>query len=293
MDLTSRHWSGLGTPGREPYDGEMVMADAPAPHETNRRYWDAMASGWKDLRDRDGGWRRCIREPGLGFAGGALELIRSSVGDLAGKTVCVIGSGDNYAAFALAGLGAAVTSTDISERQLDVARERAVELGLEMRFVRTDATGLDPLEGDSFDLVCSTNGFFVWISSPARIMSAVHRVLRPGGHYVFYDVHPFQRPWKDQIPLEMTKSYWDGAPRDDSMESFEYHWTLADLLNSIADAGLAIRRIEERPADDERFWEGHSYEPGIDVGLMDWRRNPRAGLPVWLTVCAQKPVQGT
>ena len=32
--------------------------------------------------------------------------------------VCVIGSGDNYAAFALAGLEAAATSTDISEQQL-------------------------------------------------------------------------------------------------------------------------------------------------------------------------------
>jgi len=69
------------------------MADALIPHEANRRYWDAIASDWKDLRDRDGGWRGCIRDPGLGFVGGALELIRSFAGDLANKAVCVIGSG--------------------------------------------------------------------------------------------------------------------------------------------------------------------------------------------------------
>jgi 2-polyprenyl-3-methyl-5-hydroxy-6-metoxy-1,4-benzoquinol methylase len=54
----------------------------------------------------------------VAFVGRALELIRAYCRDLAGREVCVIGSGDNYAAFALAGLGARVTSTDVSEQQL-------------------------------------------------------------------------------------------------------------------------------------------------------------------------------
>ena len=33
---------------------------------------------------------------------------------------------------------------------------------------------------------------------------------------------------------------------------------------------------------------GDAYEPGKDASLMGWRVNARAGLPVWLTVCAQK-----
>ncbi|MDP6778254.1 MAG: class I SAM-dependent methyltransferase, partial [Candidatus Latescibacteria bacterium] len=133
-------------------------------HERNRRRWNHDSEGWKTLRDRDGLWRRCPEEPGLAFEGQALQFIRDRAGDLAGKDVCVIGSGDNYAAFALAGLGAKVTSTDISENQLEVASERAEELGLDMMFLRADAAGLRPLPDSSFDLVCSTNGFLVWIS---------------------------------------------------------------------------------------------------------------------------------
>ena len=262
-------------------------------HEANRGHWDAAAEGWRELRDEDGVWRRCCREPALAFDGQAMEMIHGVAGDLAGRDVCVIGSGDNLAALALAGMGARVTSTDISERQLAVAEERARELGLEITFVRCDAAGLDPLPGNAFDLVCSSNGFLVWIADPARVFSAVHRVLRPGGYYVFYDVHPFQRPWADRrAPIEMAKPYSETGPFRDEEEgrvTYEFHWTMGDILNALVDAGLAIRKLSEDPARDARFWEDASYLPGTDAGLLDWHCNPRAGLPVWLTVAAQKP----
>ncbi len=261
-------------------------------HETNRHYWDRLSPRWRELRDRDGLWRRCTTEPGLAFEGEALAMIRRYAGDLTGKAACVIGSGDAYAAFALAGLGADVTATDISQGQLDVAAQRAEQLGLDISFVQADAADLVSLPDDAFDLVCSTNGFFVWISQPALVFAAVQRVLKPGGFYIFYDIHPFQRPWVDQAhPLQMEKPYWDTGPyveEDDFGPAVEFNWTLADLLNPLAEAGLVLKQIAESAAKDPRFWEGDAYEPGVDTSLMDWRANPRAGLPVWLTVCAQK-----
>ena len=263
-------------------------------HEANRAHWDAAADGWRELRDEDQLWHRCHREPELAFDGQALEMIRE-IGDLSRKDACVIGSGDNLAAFALAGMGARVTSTDISARQLAIAGQRAVALGLEIAFVRCDAAGLDPLPDNAFDLVCSSNGFLVWIADPGRVFSAVHRVLRPGGHYVFYDVHPFQRPWKDQgAPIEMEKAYSEMGPfeyEEDGRSTFEFHWTLGGTLNALLGAGLAIRKLSEDPARDSRFWEDASYLPGTDASLLDWHFNPRAGLPVWLTVAASKPRQ--
>jgi SAM-dependent methyltransferase len=263
-------------------------------HERNRRKWNRDSEGWKALRDRDGLWRRCPEEPDLAFEGQALQFIRDRAGDLAGRDVCAIGSGDNYAAFALAGLGAKVTSTDISEKQLEVASGRAKELGLDMTFVRADAAGLRPLVDSSFDLVCSSNGFYVWISDVMAVFGAVHRVLRPGGHYVFYDIHPFQRPWKEQVhPIEMVKPYSDTGPYEDDEEgSCEHNWTLTDLLNPLVDSGLVLRQIAENSPNDPRFWEGHAYCDGKDGSLTDWKVNPRAGLPVWLTVAAQKPPGG-
>jgi ubiquinone/menaquinone biosynthesis C-methylase UbiE len=57
----------------------------------------------------------------------------------------VLGSGDNQVVFALCGLRAEVTSVDISERQLDVARGRAAALGLAVEFVRADVVDLSCL----------------------------------------------------------------------------------------------------------------------------------------------------
>ncbi|NLD72162.1 MAG: class I SAM-dependent methyltransferase [Chloroflexi bacterium] len=260
--------------------------------QANRRHWDAASEGWEGLRDQDQLWRVCIEEPSVAFVGDALQMIGECCGDLGGQRVCVVGSGDNYAAFALAGMGARVTSTDISTRQLQAAARRAAILGLDIEFVRCDAVGLDPLADSAYDLVCSTNGFWVWIDEPHRVFCAVSRVLKPGGHYVMYDVHPFQRPWRDQTAIEMVKPYWATGPfvqAEKGRRTYEFHWTLADIVNSLLEAGLVLRRVAESGAKDSRFWEGPTYAPGTDDSLLDWRTNPRAGLPSWLTLAAQRP----
>lgn len=261
-------------------------------HESNRRFWDATASEWKQLRDKDELWRKCPQDPDLAFDGESLCLIQEFLGDLSGKNVCVVGSGDNYAAFALAGLGAKVTSTDISERQLEVAGDRARQLGLKIDFVQTDAAELYPLGTETYDLVCSTNGLFVWIADLENVFRAISRILKPEGFYVFYDIHPFQRPWKDQTKqIEMEKPYWEIGPfisGDPNCETRKFHWTLADVLNPLADSGHVLRKLIEPPVKGSRFWQGSSYMPGTDDSVLNWRQNPLSGLPVWLTVAAQK-----
>ena len=260
-------------------------------HEANRQHWNSIADQWKERRDRDGLWRRCHKEPELVFEGGVLELIRESVGDIRTKDVCIIGSGDNLASFALAGLGARVTSTDVSDEQLHIASSRADQLDLSIAFIQSDAADLQPLHESSFDLVCSTNGFFVWISDLGGVFEQVYRILRPGGFYIFCDIHPFLRPWKDQVTsIEIEKPYWDTGPFQDSEEGpYYFHWTVADLLTPLSQAGLVLSRMIESPAADSRFWQGTSLVPGTDDSLLDWTRNPLAGLPVWLTVAAQRP----
>ena len=104
-------------------------------HEANRRHWNNQAATWEERLNRDGRWRRCHKEPELAFEGEALSTIREMVGDLRNKQVYVIGSGDNMAAYALSGLGAVVTSTDISEERLKLAASRAETLGVSIDFV--------------------------------------------------------------------------------------------------------------------------------------------------------------
>ncbi len=248
-------------------------------HQANQRYWDGIAQDWHALRDRDQLWKVIPQQPALAFDGEALAMIRQYAPDLRGKRACVVGSGDNYVAFALAGMGAKVTSTDISTRQLEIARQRAASLGLAITFHQSDATRLDGLADGAFDLACSSNGFFVWISEPGSVFRSIFRVLKPGGYYIFYDVHPFQRPWKDQAaPLEMEKPYSETGPfvnEEAGQVNYEFNWRLSDLLNPLLDSGLVICKLAETPAQ-ARFWQDFSYEAGGESRLLDWRDNPRA-----------------
>lgn len=201
----------------------------------------------------------------------------------------MIGSGDNYVSFALAGLGARVVSSDISQDQLDIAAVRSTELGLQIEFVRADAADLGGFRNESFDLVVSSNGFFVWLSDLDAVYTSVHRVLRPGGHYIFYDIHPFNRPWDGTgASLVMKKTYWETGPFvEDGGTRVSFNWTIADLLNPMASAGLSLVRLRE--SKSVRHWTGPSYkEPEKDDALSDWRQNALAGLPMWITVNSRK-----
>jgi SAM-dependent methyltransferase len=78
--------------------------------------------------------------------------------------------------------GASVLGIDISGRAIDIARRKAAERGVDASFQILDALSLDTLD-KTFDTVLDSGLFHVF-DDAARIqyVTAVHRVLRPGGH---------------------------------------------------------------------------------------------------------------
>ena len=64
-----------------------------------------------------------------------------------------------------------------------------------------------------------------------------------------------------------------------------------DSNRPTATSGFILRRILESPAEDSGYWQDSSYMLGADGRLLDWNENPRAALPVWLTVALQRPSQ--
>lgn len=58
----------------------------------------------------------------------------------------------------------------------------------------------------------------------------------------------------------------------------------------MAAAGLMLVKLLESPARDTRYWQGSSPCDAVDEISLEWTKNPRAGLPVWLAVAARKVV---
>jgi SAM-dependent methyltransferase len=252
-------------------------------HEANRRRWDAGSAQWARGADSRGLWRRCPSEPELVLSPGEMEYLR----DVSGKPVAVLGSGDNEIVFALAGLGARVTSVDISRNQLDVARDRAGALGLPISFLRADVTDLFALDDASFDVVYTGGHVAVWVSDIKTYYAEAARILRPGGLFMVSEYHPFRRLWKESKEgLEVEAPYFERGPyeydvtdeilrpKPGNLKAYEFHWTVSDYINAVLESGCALLETDEF---------------GTDV--VDWEGAPMQGLPEVLLIVARKRVE--
>jgi SAM-dependent methyltransferase len=240
-------------------------------HDANRRRWDAGAADWARRADTRGTWRRCHRDPSLALHAAELAWLR----DCAGKRIAVLGSGDNQVVFALAGLGADLTSVDISEEQIEVARRRAAALGLRVVFLRADVTDLSGLDEAAFDVVYTGGHVAVWVSDLRCYYAEACRILKPDGLLIVSEYHPFRRVWRRSAGrLELGFSYFDRGPhrfeaapdvldsKPGKLEQFEFHWTIADYVAAILASGCQLIHAEEF---------GDSCEP--------WEGAPMTGLP--------------
>ena len=214
-------------------------------HEDNRDHWDAWAPRWKELKETMD-WDRCHLDPSIRFS--TIEL--ETMGDVSGKSACVFASGDNRAVFALVGMGATVTSVDISENQLQVARERATQIDLEVRFIRSDITSVPQLEDGEFDLVFMGSGAICWFSDLDAVCHEAARVLKVGGQLILRDTHPFSALLGEpKTPIKMAYAYFERGPHtavdEDGLTEHLFHWTVADQFKAINGAGCDVVKIEE------------------------------------------------
>jgi len=252
-------------------------------HEANRRRWDAGSERWARGADSRGLWQRCPTEPTLVLSPKELAYLAN----VRGKRVAVLGSGDNQVVFALAGLGAVVTSVDISQNQLDVAERRADELGLSVSFLRADVTDLSKLNSGSFDIVYTGGHVAVWVSDIETYYAEAGRILCAEGLFIIAEYHPFRRIWQestDQLTVE--SSYFERGPfeydvteeilrpKPGTMKSYEFHWTISDHINAVLKSGCCLLETDEF---------------GTDVS--DWEGAPMHGLPELLLIVSRKNVE--
>lgn len=96
-----------------------------------------------------------------------------------------VGTGGGFIACALANAGHRVTGVDLSDQRIADALKQAEALGLDIRFLCTDAGEL-PFADASFDAVVCRN--LVWtLFDPEMVMAQWKRVLRPGGLILYID----------------------------------------------------------------------------------------------------------
>jgi ubiquinone/menaquinone biosynthesis C-methylase UbiE len=146
------------------------------------------------------------------------ESMRESGEELVGKfgitdglLVLDLGCGDGTTALPAAQLGADVLGVDIASNLVAAGNERAKALGLtNCRFEEGDASDLDELPDEQFDLVISVFGA-MFAPNPLDVAMEMVRVTKPGGRIVMGNWIPNDPTLVAQI-LKISSAYSPPPP---------------------------------------------------------------------------------
>jgi SAM-dependent methyltransferase len=138
------------------------------------------------------------------------ELVKE-LGITNGMQVLDLGGGDGTTALPAARLGADVVVIDIARNLVEAGTARAADEGLtNVRFEHGDASHLDGVADDSFDLVVTIFGA-MFAPDPFAVAKEMVRVTRPGGRIVMGNWIPGDPTLVAQI-LKISASYTPPPP---------------------------------------------------------------------------------
>lgn len=126
-----------------------------------------------------------------------------------------LGCGTGRVLIPLAKRGFSALGVDLSEEMLKVAREKAVQAGVGVQWLKANLVELDALQDQSFDYAAclfSTLGMIAGKNERRRVVDHAWRLLKPGGKFILH-VH---NRWFN---------FWDSRGR---------RWLLRDLARSLA-----------------------------------------------------------
>ena len=168
------------------------------------------------------------------------EDLVASLGITPRLDVLDLGCGDGTTAVPEAQLGANVLGVDIASNLVAAGNERAKALGLtNLRFREGDASDLNELDDDSFDLVVSIFGA-MFAPRPADVAKEVVRVTRPGGRIVMGNWIPGDPTLVAQI-LRISSAY--SPPPPEGFVSPMTWGVEADVIERFTGAGVPEEQI--------------------------------------------------
>lgn len=181
-------------------------------------------------------------------------LFRSMLPDVAGKRMLDLGCGFGALCRYLAEAGARqVIGIDLSRNMLATAAERTSDPKIEYRLGAIEDLGF---AAGSFDLVVSSLALH-YVECFDRVAATVHDVLAPSGAFVISVEHPMftaraAQAW--HTDGQGRRLHW---PVDDYRQEgvrhaqwiaddvVKYHRSIETYVNTLIDAGFALRRLYE------------------------------------------------
>ena len=177
--------------------------------------------------------------------------------------------------------GATVTGVDFSGKSIAMARELAARMGIKAEFIQANVLELAPLVSKKYDVVYTSKGVLCWISDIDKWAQTISRLLRNNGTFYILESHPMVSMLDDStegIPpikypyFHQTEPIYFADAHSDYSDSsyipknktYEWTWSLSDIVNSLIRHGLRIELLNEH---DRLF---HRAFPDMTRTEDDW-----------------------
>lgn len=156
-------------------------------------------------------------------------------GEVRGKRVLELGTGDGRNAVAFAAQGAVVFAVEPSTEDFERARRRCDDAGVKVDLRHGDLADLAFVRADSIDLAVSA-GALAGVEDLARVFRQVHRVLRPNAAFVLSLPHPAYAlvDPDDDPPLLVRRAWFEPG-----------HHTVSEVFSGLVNANFRVDRLLE------------------------------------------------
>lgn len=261
------------------------MSDPTSLNRETRAIWDRNAAWWDDTVGEGNRWQLTLINP-------AVERL---LAPQPGETLLDVACGNGSFSRRLAALGARVVAFDFSERLLALAKEHtADDAPIEYHQIdATDEAQLLALGAQRFDAaVC--NMALMYMAAIEPLASALSRLLKPGGRFVFSVPHPcfnsaegtsivaeraYQGRGEVTHAVKITEYICPAAWKGEAIAGqpdlqYYFHRPLQTLFGACFDAGFVLDGVEEpvfeddAPAKDALAWANLREIPPILVARM-------------------------
>ena len=231
----------------------------------------------------------------------SIEL--EGLGDVKGKSLLHLQSHFGLDALSWAREGAKVTGVDFSEEGISISRELAKKANIDARFIQSNIFDLPDVLDEQFDIVFTSYGVLVWLHDLKRWAEIVAHFLKPGGTFFIAEFHPFLWTMDNEdtddfklirsyfsrdtpYEFEVDGSYAESAKKIKPQVDYEWGYGLADIITSIAEAGLRIEFFHEF---NKSPFQGFPFFKQHDDGYW-YYDNPEVQLPLVFSLKATKNV---
>lgn len=239
-------------------------------HQQNRRSWNHATRAHNAHKGDQAGF---LRDGGSTLFPEELELL----GDLRGKRLVHLQCNSGQDTLSLAARGAIATGVDISDEAIEFSRTLSRDSGIAATFERADVYEWLAATPDHLDIAFCSYGALCWLSDLPAWARGVARILAPGGRLVIVEFHPILNLFDDDGRLGTGPGRGGGGTRLDwaqgigdyvaasegalpagehvaSTEPFrnpepchEWEWSVADVVDAVARAGLRVEQVREWP----------------------------------------------